>query len=196
MAPAISDIERILADAVEISSPDERQRFVEAASRGDFELQRQVEVLIANYFSAGTFLERPPHYDLLAAGDPDDRTDDTAIIEAPGTMIGPYKLREVLGEGGMGIVYVAEQERPVRRKVALKVIKPGMDTREVIARFEAERQALALMDHPNIARVLDAGSTGEAPPLGKGGACGEAQPDPYAGRPYFVMELVRGVPIT
>src|SRR5262249_39911158 len=90
----------------------------------------------------------------------------------PGTMIGPYKLREVLGEGGMGIVYVAEQERPVHRKVALKVIKPGMDTREVIARFEAERQALALMDHPNIAKVLDAGTTCAAPPLTKGGPGG------------------------
>ena len=92
-----------------------------------------------------------------------------------GTEIGPYKIREQIGEGGMGVVYVAEQEHPVRRKVALKVIKPGMDTKEVIARFEAERQALAVMDHPNIARVLEAGVTDE--------------------RPYFVMELVRGIPI-
>ncbi len=93
------------------------------------------------------------------------------------TIIGPYKLREQIGEGGMGTVYVAEQEKPVRRKVALKIIKAGMDTKSVVARFEAERQALALMDHPNIARVLDAGSTD-------------------AGRPYFVMELVRGIPLT
>ena len=92
-------------------------------------------------------------------------------------MIGPYKLKEQIGEGGFGLVFVAEQQEPVRRKVALKVIKPGMDTREVMARFEAERQALALMDHPNIARVLDAGATD-------------------SGRPYFVMELVRGIPIT
>ena len=92
-------------------------------------------------------------------------------------MIGPYKLLEQIGEGGFGIVFMAEQVRPVRRRVALKIIKPGMDTRQVIARFEAERQALALMDHPNIARVFDAGATD-------------------AGRPYFVMELVRGVPIT
>ena len=92
-------------------------------------------------------------------------------------MIGPYKLLEQIGEGGMGVVYVAEQTEPVRRRVALKIIKPGMDTRQVIARFEAERQALAMMDHPNIARVLDAGTT-------------------EAGRPYFVMELVRGMPIT
>ena len=97
--------------------------------------------------------------------------------EAPGTVIGPYKLLEQVGEGGMGVVFVAEQTEPIRRRVALKVIKPGMDTRQVIARFEAERQALAMMDHPNIARVLDAGTT-------------------EAGRPYFVMELVRGMPIT
>ena len=96
---------------------------------------------------------------------------------APGTVIGPYKLLEQIGEGGMGVVYMAEQTEPVRRKVALKIIKPGMDTRQVIARFEAERQALALMDHPNIAKVLDAGTT-------------------EPGRPYFVMELVKGIPIT
>ncbi|HXY37143.1 MAG TPA: protein kinase, partial [Planctomycetaceae bacterium] len=100
-----------------------------------------------------------------------------ATSEGLGTVIGPYKLMEQIGEGGFGLVFVAEQQVPVRRKVALKVIKPGMDTRDVIARFEAERQALAMMDHPNIARVLDAGAT-------------------ESGRPYFVMELVRGVPIT
>ena len=99
------------------------------------------------------------------------------IAERPGTTVGPYKLMEQIGEGGFGLVFVAEQQHPVRRKVALKIIKPGMDTRDVIARFEAERQALALMDHPNIARVLDAGATEH-------------------GRPYFVMELVKGIPIT
>ena len=98
-------------------------------------------------------------------------------MEGPGTVIGPYKLLEQIGEGGMGVVYMAEQTQPVRRKVALKIIKPGMDTKQVIARFEAERQALAMMDHPNIAKVLDAGAT-------------------ESGRPYFVMELVRGIPIT
>ena len=101
----------------------------------------------------------------------------TPVTERPGAAIGRYKLREQIGEGGMGVVFVAEQEQPIRRKVALKIIKPGMDTKEVIARFEAERQALALMDHPNIAKVLDAGTT-------------------ESGRPYFVMELVRGIPIT
>jgi serine/threonine-protein kinase len=99
------------------------------------------------------------------------------MVESPGMSIGPYKLLQQLGEGGMGVVYMAEQKQPVERRVALKIIKPGMDTHQVIARFEAERQALALMDHPHIARVLDAGTT-------------------HTGRPYFVMELVKGVPIT
>src|SRR6516162_7447996 len=99
------------------------------------------------------------------------------ITERPGTVIGPDKLMEQIGEGGMGLVFVAEQQYPVRRKVALKVIKPGMETRQVIARFEAERQALALMDHPNIAKVFDGGAT-------------------PSGRPFFVMELVKGAPIT
>src|SRR5438445_2895432 len=95
---------------------------------------------------------------------------------SPGTVIGPYKLLQLIGEGGMGAVFLAEQEHPVRRRVALKLIKPGMDTRQVIARFEAERQALAMMDHPNIAKVFDAGATD-------------------AGRPFFVMELVKGTPL-
>src|SRR5690349_18377909 len=97
--------------------------------------------------------------------------------EAPGSMIGRYKVLEKVGEGGFGVVYVAEQREPVKRRVALKIIKLGMDTRQVVARFEAERQALAMMDHPNIAKVLDAGATD-------------------TGRPYFVMELVKGIPIT
>src|SRR5207249_8243720 len=115
----------------------------------------------------------------LAAPDTDLRAtiDEPPVAECPGTVIGPYKLLEQIGEGGFGVVFMAEQMRPVRRKVALKILKPGMDTRQVVARFEAERQALALMDHPNIAHVLDAGET-------------------PSGRPYFVMELVRGIPIT
>jgi serine/threonine protein kinase len=115
---------------------------------------------------AGSFLESPAA-GLVA-------TIDEPVTERPGTVIGPYKLLEQIGEGGFGLVFVAEQQQSIRRKVALKVIKPGMDTRAVIARFEAERQALALMDHPNIARVLDAGTTA-------------------SGRPFFVMELVKGV---
>ena len=111
------------------------------------------------------------------SANPEGTLDHAPIAERPGSQIGRYKLLEQIGEGGMGVVYMAEQQRPVRRKVALKIIKPGMDTKQVVARFEAERQALAIMDHPNIARVLDAGSTDSA-------------------RPYFVMELVRGIPIT
>jgi serine/threonine protein kinase len=131
-------------------------------------------------------------------------TMDESITERPGTRIGPYKLLQQIGEGGMGVVYMAEQEQPVRRKVALKIIKPGMDSRQVIARFEAERQALAMMDHQNIAKVLDAGTTAGARDEGRGtreeesGALAPC-PSPLApnsGRPYFVMELVKGVPIT
>ncbi|MEQ1826989.1 MAG: tetratricopeptide repeat protein [Pirellula sp.] len=124
--------------------------------------------MVRDYFAAGSVVDRP------AALAPTIAAQSTSNISR---QIGPYKLRELLGEGGMGSVYVAEQERPVRRKVALKIIKPGMGSREVISRFESERQALALMDHPNIARVLDAGTTEN-------------------GLPYFVMELVKGVPIT
>ena len=114
---------------------------------------------------------------ILDAPDAGSPTLDQPITEKPGTQIGPYKLLQQLGEGGMGVVYMAEQKEPVKRRVALKIIKPGMDTRQVIARFEAERQALAMMDHPNIAKVLDAGAT-------------------ESGRPYFVMELVNGLPVT
>ena len=110
-------------------------------------------------------------------GQPRDPVDVTPPAEGPGTLIGSYKLLERIGEGGFGVVYMAEQLKPVRRKVALKIVKPGMDTRQVIARFEAERQALAIMDHANIAKVLDGGVS-------------------PAGRPYFVMDLIKGVPIT
>jgi serine/threonine protein kinase len=123
---------------------------------------------------------RPSDRDGSPAGSVRDDRDSGvshSITEGPGSHIGPYKLLQEIGEGGMGVVYMAEQEKPVRRRVALKIIKPGMDTAQVIARFEAERQALALMDHQHIAKVLDAGAT-------------------ETGRPYFVMELVRGVPIT
>src|SRR5215472_7659899 len=102
---------------------------------------------------------------------------EVVVTQKPGERIGRYKLLERIGEGGFGVVYLAEQEVPLRRQVALKIVKLGMDTKQVIARFEAERQTLALMDHPNIARVLDAGAT-------------------ESGRPYFVMELVRGIRIT
>jgi serine/threonine protein kinase/tetratricopeptide (TPR) repeat protein len=181
----------IFAQAIEIESPQERAVFLDSACASDLEMRREVEKLVGHHFRAGAFLERPAAH---LVGDLEQ-----AQAERPGTMIGPYKLQELLGEGGMGLVFVAEQQRPVRRLVALKVIKPGMDTRQVVARFEAERQALALMDHPHIARVFDGGTTGEAggispgePGRGNPGDPGRAS----AGRPYFVMELVRGVPIT
>jgi serine/threonine protein kinase/Flp pilus assembly protein TadD len=131
-------------------------------------LRAEVEALLRANECSGDLLDLP---DKPAA------TIDEPITERPGTVIGPYKLLEQIGEGGFGIVFMAEQTQPLRRKVALKVLKPGMDTRQVIARFEAERQALALMDHPNIAKVLDAGTAS-------------------SGRPYFVMDLVKGLPIT
>jgi serine/threonine protein kinase/Flp pilus assembly protein TadD len=150
-------------------SPNERAAYLEQACAGEPALRAAVEALLRANVGASGFLEQPAVAALA--------TTDEPISERPGTVIGPYKLMEQIGEGGMGLVFVAEQQQPIRRKVALKVIKPGMDTRAVVARFEAERQALALMDHPNIARVLDAGATA-------------------TGRPYFVMELVKGVPIT
>src|SRR5271166_5954625 len=119
----------------------------------------------------------PPNFTGPYSPEGQESSASRTINEGPGTVIGPYKLLQQIGEGGFGVVYMAEQLEPVRRTVALKIIKPGMDTGQVIARFEQERQALALMDHPNIAKVLDAGTTA-------------------AGRPYFVMELVKGIPIT
>ncbi len=147
-----------------------RARFLDEACAGDANLRNQVEALLAQHAEAGSFLEKPAVAGgLTVAYQP--------ITEGPGTIIGPYKLLQMIGEGGCGIVFMAEQERPIRRMVALKIIKPGMDTAQIIPRFESERQALALMDHPNIAKVLDAGAT-------------------ESGWPYFVMELVKGVPIT
>ncbi len=174
MNKSTPSVETILAQAVEIAEAEERQAFVEQACGGNLALQCQVERLIANHFQAGSFLERP-----AVAFDPDGTAgwERAGSIGGLGTVIGPYKLLEQIGEGGMGLVFVAEQQQPVKRRVALKIIKPGMDSRQVIARFEAERQALALMDHPHIAKVHDGGATPE-------------------GRPYFVMELVKGTPIT
>jgi WD40 repeat protein/serine/threonine protein kinase len=166
----ISRARVIFLDAVERYEPDQWPQFLDAACGEDPSLRRRVEVLLrAHTRSAGLL-------DQLGKG-PGPTVGLPASAEGVGSSIGPYRLMEQIGEGGMGIVYVAEQTRPVRRRVALKIIKPGMDTKQVAARFEAERQALAMMDHPNIARVHDAGATA-------------------SGRPYFVMELVRGLPIT
>jgi hypothetical protein len=146
----------------------EREAYLERACKGDPDLRLRIEELLKLHQEAGGMLDDPPPG--LAA------TMGMSATERPGMTIGNYKLMEQIGEGGMGLVFVAQQERPIVRKVALKIIKPGMDTKEVIARFEAERQALAMMDHPNIAKVLDAGTTN-------------------SGGPFFVMELVSGIPI-
>ena len=164
------DAKAIFNVARRIDCAAARAEYLRQISEGDVGLVNRVTALLHGFEQHSSFLESPA-------------MDGAATImfescpERPGTQIGPYKLLEQIGTGGMGAVYVAEQKEPVRRKVALKVIKPGMDTRQVVARFEAERQALALMNHPNIAKVLDAGATD-------------------AGRPYFVMELVKGAPIT
>jgi serine/threonine protein kinase/WD40 repeat protein len=149
--------------------PQQRAAYLDQACGANGELRGEVESLLRAHEASGGFLHDPP-------ARPQATENYEPITERPGTVIGPYRLMEQIGEGGFGLVFVAEQQQPVRRKVALKIIKPGMDTREVIARFEAERQALALMDHPNIARVLDAGATASQ-------------------RPYFVMELVKGIPL-
>jgi serine/threonine protein kinase/WD40 repeat protein len=167
----VSD-ETIFAAALAIGSPGERAAYLDRACAGQPALRREVDELLAAH-AADNPLDRPAA-DIVPTGTYQPAEPPPAVV---GERIGPYRLMEQIGEGGFGRVFVAEQAEPVRRKVALKVLKPGMDTRDVVARFEAERQALALMDHPNIARVLDAGST-------------------QAGRPYFVMELVRGVSIT
>jgi WD40 repeat protein/serine/threonine protein kinase len=159
--------ESIFAAALGKAPGAERRAFLDEACGDDEALRRRIERLLEADDRTAGILERGP------AGP----TDPPPNGERPGDRVGPYKLLQLIGEGGMGVVYMAEQTEPVRRRVALKIIKPGMDSRQVLARFEAERQALALMDHQNIARVLDVGAT-------------------ESGRPYFVMELVHGVPIT
>src|SRR5258707_5191152 len=154
-----------LKQAWDITPAEERLRFLTSACGKDAALLARVQALLRADESGESFLPEQP------------RATVVPITEKPGDRIGRYKLLQQIGEGGCGVVYMAEQTEPVRRRVALKVIKLGMDTKQVIARFEAERQALALMDHPNIAKVLEAGAT-------------------ETGRPYFVMELVRGIKIT
>ncbi|MHC4434978.1 MAG: protein kinase domain-containing protein, partial [Planctomycetota bacterium] len=163
------DEEKIFHTA--IAKPvSERAAYLQMACGANPELLSHIESLLSVYDAQGDFLEVPPWGE-------DVTLDSSSLVGSPGTVIGRYKLLEKIGEGGMAVVYMAEQEKPIRRKVALKIIKPGMDTRQVIARFEAERQALALLGHSNIAKVFDAGAT-------------------ETGRPYFVMELVRGISIT
>src|SRR5438477_2327396 len=155
----------IFEQALDITPAEERLRFLTSACGKDAALLARVQALLRADESGESFLPEQPKATVVE------------LSKKPGDRIGRYKLLQQIGEGGCGVVYMAEQEEPVRRRVALKVIKLGMDTKSVIARFEAERQALALMDHPNIAKVLDAGAT-------------------QTGRPFFVMELVRGIKIT
>jgi serine/threonine protein kinase len=175
MAPPKLDEEAIFHAARRIAELEARRRYIAQACGADQPLQARVEALLRVHEEEQSFL-RTPDEGFRAAG-------AETVGDGPGTVIGPYRLLELLGEGGMGTVFRAEQAQPVRRQVALKIIKPGLDLGQVLARFEAERQALALMDHPHIAKVLDAGET---PPAYAGGSP----------RPYFVMELVPGVPIT
>jgi tetratricopeptide (TPR) repeat protein/serine/threonine protein kinase len=160
----------LFLNALEITSAEERQAYLVAQCGNDTALRRQVEVLLGHHAALSGFLQPRT----VQAAEPATMA---SAAERPGTVIGPYKLLEQIGEGGMGTVWMAEQTEPIRRRVAIKVVKEGMDSKQVLARFDAERQALALMEHPHIAKVFDAGRT-------------------PGGRPYFVMELVKGQPIT
>ena len=195
MSDLHSQAKSIFLESLDLDSVEQRRQLFERRCGSDSVLRREVERLFAHEQPAGQFLESPP------PGMQDDIDDESNRLSP--TQIGPYTIREQIGEGGMGVVYVAEQSEPVQRKVAIKIIKPGMDSKEVIARFEAERQALAFMEHPNIARVLDAGTTNSRRSLGDPSREGKQEEQNSAhgtcgdiGRPYFVMELVRGIPIT
>ena len=185
---------KIFLECLEHGVSEHRDNFIEMAAEGHSEILAEVKRLLYAHEANGSFLERPVAVEIPVAHDDDRELPATSAsdlrdsgksssvthlttTESPPESIGPYRIRERLAEGGMGVVYIAEQARPVRRRVAIKLIKPGMDSGQVIARFEAERQALAMMDHPNIAKVFDAGTIAN-------------------GRPYFVMELIRGIPIT
>ncbi len=190
MTPSTHDLKSVFLQALEQSRGVERTNYLDDACAGDDRLRAMVDVLIDYLDTSGvlgtaidvdadaTSMGDSPRLagDVSTAVPPEPATAPRPSTEGPGTRIRPYRLLEKIGEGGMGTVYMAEQSDPIRRKVALKVIKPGMETDMIVARFEAERQALAMMDHPSIARVFDAGAT-------------------ESGRPYFVMELVDGVPI-
>src|ERR1044071_9119128 len=170
MSPGVQREEEVFADAAQLP-PDQRAAYLDKACAAEPALRRRIEGLLGALDRASPLLKEPP------LAEPARTRGSSLPAEKPGDRIGRYKLLEQIGEGGCGVVYVAEQEEPVRRRVALKVIKLGMDTKQVIARFDAERQALAMMDHPNIAKIHDAGVVD-------------------TGRPYFVMELVLGIKIT
>src|SRR5215510_7164630 len=176
MAGPQPELRELFSKALECQTAEEQAAFLDQACQGDAELRAQLEDLLQAHREAGSFLQEPSADfpsrvgEGRAGGKGGLTVDEQPPSERPGTVIGQYKLLEQIGEGGMGTVWMAQQQEPVRRIVALKLIKAGMDSKQVIARFDAERQALALMDHANIARVLDGGTTG--------------------GRPYFVMDLV------
>ena len=157
-------VQELFNAAVNMAS-SEREPFLDKECGENDSLRGEVESLLEHHFTSAQTVR------------PSDQSNDTTLDYQRGDMIGSFKILNVLGEGGMGIVYLAEQSKPVKRRVALKVIKAGMDTKQVIARFEAERQALAIMNHPGIAQVYEAGVTEQ-------------------GRPYFVMEHVKGMPVT
>src|ERR1043166_2886394 len=162
----------IFFEALEMATPEARAAYLQGACGRDVTLRRKVDELLKEHFSNDSLLAGPA----VKGEEPTRKLDGTAEA-VPAPMLGRYKMLEKIGEGGFGEVWMAEQREPVKRRVALKIIKLGMDSRQIVARFEAERQALAMMDHANIARIFDAGVTD-------------------AGRPYFVMELVRGIKIT
>ena len=168
MTTQSNEIDKLYWHASQLSAPQERDAYLDDACGDDVEMRALLGRLTSDNSRLGDFLEEPLELDL---------TRDFSQLETASDSIGPYQVRERLGEGGMGVVYLAEQTAPIRRRVALKIIKPGMDSEQVIGRFEVERQALAMMNHPNIAKALDAGTT-------------------ESGRPFFVMELVEGQPIT
>ncbi len=191
-SPTSRKAREIFEDAIECDLSAARAAFIARACGGDAGLLHRVEALLKASDDAESMLPN----------DPQPPAFSSASGEQPGDCIGRYKLLEKIGEGGCGVVFMAEQEEPVRRRVALKLIKPGMDSKSVIARFETERQALAMMDHPNIAKIFDAGTTGQE----SGGRGQESGMEPLTpdsrpltadpGRPFFVMELVRGIRIT
>jgi serine/threonine protein kinase len=196
----------IFFEALEMATPEARAAYLQGACGGDVTLRRKVDELLKEHFSNDSLLAGP------ALDGERPGIVESPVQEAPAQIIGRYKLLEKIGEGGFGEVWMAEQREPVKRRVALKIIKLGMDSRQIVARFEAERQALAMMDHPNIAKIFDAGTTEDphpqplSHPMGEGGRRpGEGSASlvtrhsslvTSSGRPYFVMELVRGIKIT
>jgi serine/threonine protein kinase/predicted esterase len=189
MSVSAADVQAIFGRALELAVPAERAQYIASECGDNAALRAEVESLLLSYDRAENFLE-------TAGPSRDQAANHMPVHEGAGSVIGPYKLLQQIGEGGFGVVYMAQQMEPIKRRVALKIIKPGMDSRQVVARFEAERQALAMMDHPNIARVLDAGTTVDRSLRERDGSRSEPTTVVESGRPYFVMELVKGVPIT